>query len=317
MNINGKLGLQFAPENNILKTGGASVTSLVDANEGGHYKTTFAKMGGDAVTEPSGLVYLAVFKTAADFSASSGIDVTVTVTTYDDEGTETSFDPMVFTVTPGTSFAPPTNVLVSDVPDDQGHQLRLTWTLSRDDATISHYNIYRSRKAEITTPVSIENFTTIDALKEAELATTILIASVPKGTRTYLDAAVPLNNVPYYYWVEAASPSGSSAKIAAGYATAVKSRPSRFHVSAAYPNPFNPATTIMFEVPDETSVRLVMYDILGREIAVLEDGVVSAGVHQAVWDGRDKNGQMVGAGIYIYRFTAGSFSSKGKVTFLR
>ncbi len=223
----------------------------------------------------------------------------------------------MFSVGAGESYAPPTNVTVSDVPDDQGHQLRLNWTLSTDDGEITHYNIYRSRNPELTAPVSIESLASVEALMAAEETSTILIASVPGGTNTYLDAAVPRNSVPYYYWVEAASSSGSSAKAAAGYATAVESRPGQFHVSAPFPNPFNPSTTIEFEVPAETKVRLVMYDILGREIAVLEDGVVSAGVHHAVWDGRDKSGQTVGAGVYFYRFSSGSFTTNGKVTYLR
>ncbi len=58
-----------------------------------------------------------------------------------------------------------------------------------------------------------------------------------------------------------------------------------------HPNPFNPRTTIRFDLPAAGQVRLVVYDLAGRLVRVLVEGEVSAGSHEAVWDGRDATGR--------------------------
>ncbi len=93
--------------------------------------------------------------------------------------------------------------------------------------------------------------------------------------------------------------------------------PDKFYVNKPYPNPFNPITTIRYGIPEDCRVRLAIYDILGREIAVLRDGITSAGVHEAFWDGRNDRGLSVGSGVYFYRFKAGNFTEHGKITFLK
>jgi hypothetical protein len=68
-----------------------------------------------------------------------------------------------------------------------------------------------------------------------------------------------------------------------------------------YPNPFNPATTIRFLLPDMVRVRLAVFDLLGREVALILDEVRSAGEHVTGWDGRDNSGARVASGVYLYR----------------
>jgi len=90
-----------------------------------------------------------------------------------------------------------------------------------------------------------------------------------------------------------------------------------FSISPAHPNPSNPSTTIQYEIPENSHVRLVIYDILGREVSVLTDTMISAGTHEAVWDGRNYRGETVGSGVYIYQLIAGTNRAQGKVMFLR
>ena len=99
--------------------------------------------------------------------------------------------------------------------------------------------------------------------------------------------------------------------------TDVEDNPLAFNVSAAFPNPFNPATTIEYTIPQESHVRFIVYDILGREVRTLQDGTLSPGSYRAVWDGRDSSGSLVGNGIYLYRVSAGKHVMQGKLTFLR
>jgi spore germination protein YaaH len=65
----------------------------------------------------------------------------------------------------------------------------------------------------------------------------------------------------------------------------VEARPSLFCLSQNYPNPFNPSTTIEFSVPSSEQVAVVVYDVLGREVARLVDGPLEGGVHRVIFDG--------------------------------
>jgi hypothetical protein len=77
--------------------------------------------------------------------------------------------------------------------------------------------------------------------------------------------------------------------------------PKTFALGQNYPNPFNPVTTIRYDLPQNEHVRLAVYDILGREVAVLVNSEVAAGVHTAHF-----NASNLGSGVYIYRLdTAG------------
>ena len=75
-----------------------------------------------------------------------------------------------------------------------------------------------------------------------------------------------------------------------------------------YPNPFNPGTIIPFYLPQASHLRLEVFDILGRKIRTLLNGVYPAGEQQVTWDGRDENGRPVCGGIYFYRLTVGGSS---------
>jgi hypothetical protein len=71
------------------------------------------------------------------------------------------------------------------------------------------------------------------------------------------------------------------------------------------PNPFNPRTTIRFDLPAAGPVRLSVYDLTGRLVKVLVEGEIPAGSHEAVWDGRDASGRGMASGNYFARLEAG------------
>jgi len=87
---------------------------------------------------------------------------------------------------------------------------------------------------------------------------------------------------------------------------------------SAHPNPFNPRTTIAFDLPRATAVSLAVFDVHGQLVRVLlESTPYAAGRHQQVWDGRDALGKTAASGIYFYRFTAGRERRVGKMTMLK
>ena len=85
-----------------------------------------------------------------------------------------------------------------------------------------------------------------------------------------------------------------------------------------HPNPFNPLTTITFEISRQTTVNLRVFDLSGRLVRVLlGDEVIAPGRHETVWDGRDKGGRKVASGTYFYRLEAGGVSETKRMTLLK
>lgn len=78
------------------------------------------------------------------------------------------------------------------------------------------------------------------------------------------------------------------------------------------PNPFNPATEISFSLPEASDVKLIVYDIIGREVAKLVDGFVEVGVHTVQFDGSN-----LASGIYFYHLTAGKYTAVKKMMLVK
>lgn len=91
-----------------------------------------------------------------------------------------------------------------------------------------------------------------------------------------------------------------------------------FALHPCRPNPFNPSTTISYELPEPAVVRLTIHDVAGRRLRNLVDGHdLGRGRHEAVWDGRDDAGQAVAAGVYFYRLDAAGFSATRRMTLVK
>jgi hypothetical protein len=93
--------------------------------------------------------------------------------------------------------------------------------------------------------------------------------------------------------------------------------PLTFVLGQNYPNPFNPSTVIEYSVGVKSRVVLSVYNLLGHEIRKLVDGEQEAGRQSVEWDGRDRQGNLVGSGIYFYRLDAGGTSLTRKMVLLK
>ncbi len=78
------------------------------------------------------------------------------------------------------------------------------------------------------------------------------------------------------------------------------------------PNPFNPTTVLSYKLQVASSVSLTVFDIQGREVAMLVDGYREAGVHEATFDASN-----LASGIYLYSLSAGDFSASGKMVLMK
>jgi len=106
----------------------------------------------------------------------------------------------------------------------------------------------------------------------------------------------------------------------AGTVVAVADPPSaalRFALHPSYPNPFNPTTTIAFDLPEPSRVDLRIYNARGELIDALVTANFPAGKHRLVWRGRDQHGAEVASGIYFLHLSAGSHSARQKLTLVR
>ncbi len=90
------------------------------------------------------------------------------------------------------------------------------------------------------------------------------------------------------------------------------SLPTAYALSQNYPNPFNPATTFSFAMPENSQVRVVVYNLLGKEVATLHDGKLSAGYHSFTFSGAN-----VPSGVYFYRVISKNFSDVKKMTLIK
>ncbi|MEM6647999.1 MAG: T9SS type A sorting domain-containing protein, partial [Bacteroidota bacterium] len=88
--------------------------------------------------------------------------------------------------------------------------------------------------------------------------------------------------------------------------------PQDYALEANYPNPFNPTTSIRYALPQTSEVRLVVYDVIGREVARLVEGEQEAGWHTISFDGRG-----LASGMYVYRLEAGDFKQVQRMTLLK
>lgn len=94
--------------------------------------------------------------------------------------------------------------------------------------------------------------------------------------------------------------------------------PRDFVLEQNYPNPFNPETTIRFQVgPRPVQARLTVYNLLGQEVRVLADRAFEVGTHEVQWDGRDRQGRVLGSGVYFYRLTTGATNQVRKMVLLK
>ncbi len=93
--------------------------------------------------------------------------------------------------------------------------------------------------------------------------------------------------------------------------------PKEFTLGQNYPNPFNNITTINFQVPKETRIKIKIYNTLGKEVRKLADTFYNVGDHSTKWDGLDDFGNPVGSGLYLYCMEAIDFNQVKKALFLK
>ena len=93
--------------------------------------------------------------------------------------------------------------------------------------------------------------------------------------------------------------------------------PNRFSLRQNYPNPFNPSTNITFTLPRNSRVTIDVYNVHGSKITTLVEGIKTAGMHTAQWNGKDASGNSVPAGVYVCKMKATGFEQTIRMLLLK
>ncbi len=122
------------------------------------------------------------------------------------------------------------------------------------------------------------------------------------------------NNLQYYYSLISVSLSGERDELATASATPSDetATPVDFALNPAYPNPFNPSTTISYSLPEAAEVLLQIFDVNGRVVATLVNGAIEAGSHSVNFEAAN-----LSSGIYFTRMNAGSFNASQKLVLMK
>jgi len=178
----------------------------------------------------------------------------------------------------------------------------------------------------VTMPTLSWNASTDATSYDVQVATdagfTLLHSDLP-GVAITQATVGPLNNKTSYYWRVRGVNGQGIGDWSAGWIfetidspTSVEKVdgeiPSTFALYPNYPNPFNPSTTILFDIPETSAIRLSVFDALGREVAVLADRQFAAGQYRFNWDAKGME-----SGLYIYRLVAGSVQKTGTMILLK
>ena len=97
----------------------------------------------------------------------------------------------------------------------------------------------------------------------------------------------------------------------------LKAIPDEYALHYNYPNPFNPVTTMLYDLPEAGYTRLIIYDLLGRQVQTLVDKHMDAGYYRMQWDGRNSQGKMASGGVYFYQIQTDGFIRTRKMLLLK
>ena len=155
--------------------------------------------------------------------------------------------------------------------------------------------------------------------KVSPSANFVSIASVAPAATVFIDTTTSAGTAYYYRLsvnvkdsiIAQSYPIRMTAKLTAT-SVAAENAPLRYQLSDNYPNPFNPSTTISFQIPQRFHVTLKVYDVIGREVAVIFSGELEAGSYTRQW-----NAAAFSTGVYFYRLQAGTFSQTKRLVLLK
>lgn len=209
----------------------------------------------------------------------------------------------------GAKPLPPSNVSAGG---SVGNPVHLTWT-DNPNSNVTQYEIWRRVKPLGGSQGDPEYVATVNSeVEEYDDTEYVVTSSYTNSLLTY--------DVRSYLWANSSysDPNWTATQFGEVPPVADKQTPGMRKLAivpvnyavSTYPNPFNPSTTISYQLVEEANVLLHIFDMMGREVASLLNDRKNAGFHSIAWHGKGSRGVNVASGTYFYRFTASPLSGK-------
>lgn len=268
--------------------------TVVQINAGAS-RTVSAVTGADGTAT-------AVFDAEGDKSAgSTSLSVTASTSAANSEGTSRALS-VAFSATWDVPVPAELASFAGQVTSDK--DVLLQWSVVSQSNNLG-WEVYRST----------------DRVRFEKVGEMVLGAGTTDELMNYsfTDSGYPAANTLYYYLkqIDLSGHTSRSSMIEV-VLTPVQVLPTANELHQNFPNPFNPETTISFDLKSATVVELSIYDMAGQHIRTLAGGqALSAGSYSYLWDGLDDSGAKVGSGVYLYHLKSGEFTSVKKMALLK
>lgn len=286
----------------------------VDGDTGGDKQNGYVDMELDV--EPGTwwiqLGYNGVWIPGSPFPYSSSVAGTVTIPTinFDSKG-DTEF---YLLIAEGSNYDPwlPVQLSSFNAVYTAGYFVELTWVVQSETNLMGYY-ILRNETEALS-----------DALT---LNTGPITAGTALGTQityTYRDMEIE-NNSSYYYWLQSIDLDGSTHYFGPVTVTVGGGNPEepipiipiRTELLSAYPNPFNPRTSIPFTLKEQADLKIEIFNSKGQLIWLYSSNDKQPGYYTVHWNGTDLTGQRVSSGVYTCKMTSGKYSAGKKIVLMK
>jgi hypothetical protein len=206
----------------------------------------------------------------------------------------------------------------------QGGTVTLSWAAALDDFTPAAGLTYNLRVGtspgglDVISPMALSGGRRLlSARGNVDHNTQWTLRNLPPGTYFWSVQAIDHGFQGSAFAVEGTFTSTGANSDQSTASDAENDLPMHYALHAAYPNPFQTTTTIVYDVPASTHITLKVYNLLGIEVSTLVDQMQPAGRQTIGWDGRGTNGQSLSAGVYFVRMHAGGASWGQKIIFIK
>ncbi len=181
-----------------------------------------------------------------------------------------------------------------------------------------------------TISLSVQNNSTLEA-KNVSVTFSNLPSWLDFKSNTAILKSIPANgsgDAEFTFSVDRKAPVGKDTTLTATINSAdgqtwtkeisvVVGAPKDYKLYNNFPNPFNPSTKIAFELPKASHVSLIIYDVIGREVAEIANQDYPAGYNVVTWNGLNRNGEQVSSGVYFYRISTDKWNKVMKMLMIK
>ncbi len=213
----------------------------------------------------------------------------------------------------------PINDILASTGIDPG-ELNLLWTAPGDDSLTGMASAYIIKAStELITESNWDSAATISdpptPLESGEEQTMIVTGLVP--AQLYYVAIKTVDDFSNISGLSNVDSASAMFQFGSDIDDQHAALPTEFGLAQNYPNPFNPSTKIDFSLPEESNVRLDIYNTLGQKVVTLIDDRLPAGYYSKLWHGKNSYNNFTATGIYFYRIQAGDFIKTRKMSLLK